>query len=323
MQSGLFHRFFQADSSTTRVYGGTGLGLAIVKQLCQQMGGQVSVQSEPGRGASFRCQLPFAPAVKRAPVAPQPSVAPVPPRPARPVRSQRILVAEDNETNQIVVKGMLQLAGFADVTVVEDGQQVLDAVARERFDAILMDCRMPVMDGYESTERLRASGCRLPVIALTANVSEEQRQRCLAAGMNDFLSKPIDSAQLASVLERWTAAAKEAVFAQQKALDRMDGDRQLFGQVLDSFVALAPRTLQQARDALDAGDASIIHRHLHSLAGSAAMVSAEVMAKLARELEQAALDGRTATVAQGLIALQLALQDFVAARAATMQGQHP
>lgn len=319
VQGGLFHRFYQGDSSTTREYGGTGLGLAIVKQLCEQMGGQVSVQSEPGRGASFRCQLPFGPAVKSAPV-PAP-LAPVPVRPTRPVRSQRILVAEDNETNQIVVKGMLQLAGYADVTVVEDGQQVLDAVARERFDAILMDCRMPVMDGYESAQRLRAAGCRLPVIALTANVSEEQRQRCLAAGMDDFLSKPIDASQLGQVLERWTAATREAVFAQQKALDRMDGDRQLFGQVLDSFVALAPRTLQQARDALEAGDASTVHRHLHSLAGSAAMVSAEVMSKLARELEQLALEGRTAAVAQGLIALQSAFQDFVAARAATMQDQ--
>ena len=319
VQEGLFQRFFQADSSTTREYGGTGLGLAIVKQLCEQMGGSVRLQSDAGCGASFRCVLPFAPAAKRAaaPAAQHvPRTAPAP-------RPQRILVAEDNGTNQIVVKGMLKLVGYADVTLVEDGQQVLDAVERENFDAILMDCRMPVMDGYEAAARLRAAGWRLPIIALTANVSEEQRQKCLAAGMDDFLSKPMEASQLAQMLERWTAPPAEAVFAGQKALDRMDGDVELFRQVLDSFIVLAPQALDNIGAALERGEATEVHRHLHSLAGSASMVSAEVLGKLARELEKLALDGRTAGLNRGLVELHAAFDDFLHASATTIKERSP
>ena len=305
VQKGLFQRFYQADSSTTREYGGTGLGLAIVKQLCEQMGGRITLNSEPGRGASFRCVLPFAPAAVRAP-APPPSVS----RTQRAPRPQRILVAEDNGTNQIVVKGMLKLIGYTNVKVVEDGQQALDAVHAEPFDAILMDCRMPVMDGYEATARLRAGGWRLPIIALTANVSEEQRQKCLAAGMDDFLSKPMDASQLAQALDRWTAPPAEAVFAGQKALDRMDGDADLFRQVLQSFIDLAPRVLEQVGAALEEGEAAAVHRHLHSLAGSASMVSAEVLAKLAKTLEKQVLEGSTTGLDRGLVELHAAFGDL-------------
>ena len=320
VQQGLFQRFFQADSSTTREYGGTGLGLAIVKQLCEQMGGQVILQSQVGQGASFRCALPFAPVERRtAAAAPAQRVSRTP----HPSRPQRILVAEDNGTNQIVVKGMLKLVGYTDVTVVEDGQQVLDAVASERFDAILMDCRMPVMDGYEAAARLRAGGWRMPIIALTANVSEEQRQKCLAAGMDDFLSKPMEALQLAQALERWTAAPTEAVFSEQKALDRMDGDVELFRQVLHSFVMLTPKALERIGDALERGDVTEVHRHLHSLAGSASMMSAEVLGKLARGLEQQALDGRITGIAGGLAQLQSAFDDFLLASAATIKDRSP
>jgi PAS domain S-box-containing protein len=321
VQGGLFERFVQADSSTTREYGGTGLGLAIVKQLCEQMGGSVTLNSQAGRGASFRCVLPFTPAARR--VAPLAAPAQPVSRTPRPPRPQRILVAEDNETNQIVVKGMLKLAGYNDVTLVADGQQVLDAIERERFDAVLMDCRMPVMDGYEAAARLRAGGWRLPIIALTANVSEEQRQKCLAAGMDDFLSKPMEAAQLAQILDRWTAPPVEAVFAERKALDRMDGDTELFRQVLESFIELAPKALDRIGAALERDEPAEVHRHLHSLAGSASMVSAEVLAKLARTFEKQALEGRTTGLARGLVELRCALDDFLLASAATIRNHSP
>ena len=322
VQQGLFQRFYQADSSTTREYGGTGLGLAIVKQLCEQMGGSVTLQSQPGRGASFRCRLPFAlavPGIGAAAVAAPASTS----RPRREARSERILVAEDNGTNQIVVKGMLDIVGYRDVTVVEDGQRVLDAVARERFDAILMDCRMPVMDGYEATARLRAGGCRLPIIALTANVSEEQRQKCLAAGMDDFLSKPMQADRLARVLDRWIAAAQPLVFDRQKALERLDGDEALFDQVLHSFIGLAPQTVAQILAALQRDEPGAVHRHLHSLAGSAAMVNADALGKLARALEQQALNGNCAQVAQGMGALQSALDAFLLVNSETTKDIPP
>ncbi|MDB5945189.1 MAG: two component system sensor kinase, hybrid [Ramlibacter sp.] len=315
VQQGLFQRFFQADSSTTREYGGTGLGLAIVKQLCEQMGGSVTLQSQPGRGASFRCRLPFVRAAARSRM-----VAPAAgPRARRQLRSERILVAEDNATNQIVVRGMLEIAGYRNITLVADGQQALDAIARERFDAVLLDCRMPVMDGYEAASQLRADGWRLPIIALTANVSDEQRQKCLAAGMDDFLSKPMETEQLAQMLDRWLTAARLRVFDRQKALERLDGDDALFGEVLGSFVALAPNTLAQVRTALQAGEHGAVHRHLHSLAGSAAMVNADTLCRLAGDLEREALEGRHAEVSRGLGALQSALDDFLLVQAETMK----
>jgi PAS domain S-box-containing protein len=313
VQPQLFQRFSQADSSTTRQYGGTGLGLAIVKQLCEQMGGRVTLLSEAGRGASFRCELPFARAAT-----PTERVAPVAggPPASREPRPQRILVAEDNATNQIVVQGMLGIAGYANVRMVADGQQVLDAVAGAKFDAILMDCRMPVMDGYAATTQLRAAGCQIPIIALTANVSDEERQKCLAVGMNDFLSKPMEVAQLAQVLDRWTAPAQEEVDGRQKALDRMDGDAGLFAMVLESFFSLAPKTLVEVETALAAADVQAVHRYLHSLAGSSAMVGAERLARLARELEEQALAGRLVDVGGGLPRLQVALNQFVRSSAA-------
>jgi PAS domain S-box-containing protein len=320
VQQALFQRFVQADSSTTREYGGTGLGLAIVKQLCEQMGGDVVLHSQPGRGASFRCRLPFARASQAKPAGVLATAA-AQPRPLP--RSERILVAEDNATNQIVVRGMLEIVGYLDVTIVPDGQQVLDAVARERFDAILMDCRMPVMDGYEAAMRLRAGGAELPIIALTANVSGEQRQKCLAAGMDDFLSKPMESDRLAAVLDRWLARVRPAVFDRRKALARLDGDEALFGQVLASFIALAPRTIGLVQSALQAGQGEAVHRHLHSLAGSAAMVDAGVIGELARGLEQHALKGEPGPVSAGLGKLQSALDQFMLVQAQPMKDTSP
>jgi CheY-like chemotaxis protein len=175
------------------------------------------------------------------------------------------------------------------------------------------------MDGYEATARLRAGGWRMPIIALTANVSEEQRRKCLAAGMDDFLSKPMEASQLADILDRWTEPPAEAVFAEQKALDRMDGDVELFRQVLDSFIDLAPRVLEKIGAALEQGAATEVHRHLHSLAGSAAMVSAEVLGKLAKALEKQALEGRTTGLDRGLVELHAAFDDFLQASTATIK----
>jgi len=129
----------------------------------------------------------------------------------------------------------------------------------------------------------------------------------------------MEASQLAQVLDRWTAPPVEAVFAEQKALDRMDGDTELFRQVLDSFIDLAPQVLEKIGAALQQGEATAVHRHLHSLAGSASMVSAEVLAKLARALEKQALEGRTTGMERGLVELHGALDDFLQASANTIK----
>jgi len=196
----LFERFTQADSSTTRRYGGTGLGLAIVRQLAELMGGFVQVQSELGAGSTFRCVLPF-------PIAPpeEPADPPAPGEEPSRVTGARVLVVEDNLVNQRVAARLLERMGYG-VEVATNGREATEKARHSRFDAILMDCQMPEMDGLEATRRIRASeaGRRpTPVIALTASAIDGDRESCLAAGMDDFVAKPIQMDQLRKVLERW------------------------------------------------------------------------------------------------------------------------
>ena len=333
VQQRLFSRFTQADSSTTRKYGGTGLGLAIVKQLFDQMGGRVEVRSTQGQGAKFRCLLPLQPV---APDSVPPEVEPTPMPRAR--GGRRILVAEDNATNQVVVRGLLAKVGYQDITIVDDGREAVRVAQEEDFDAILMDCRMPDMDGYEATRRLRAAGLTLPIIALTANASQAERERCLAEGMDDFLTKPIDPARLAHALNRWTgegrtrpaqletmsprarAAPLVPVYDRQRSLDRMGGDTELVSLGLASFREHGPLVLARARSALAAGLRGDLHRHLHSLAGSSGMVGADPLQELARKLEAHAEAGELQAVAARLDEAAGLLSRFLAEAATDPAG---
>ncbi|MGE5471768.1 MAG: ATP-binding protein [Bacteroidota bacterium] len=200
-QSRLFSPFTQADASTTRQFGGTGLGLAISRQLSELMGGHIGMRPNEPRGSIFWLEVPFGIA-KSADIggatAPDGTATT-----ARKIRSSRLLLAEDNPINQMVAIGLLHKLGYRDVTVAVDGHAVLSRFAAGNFDAILMDCQMPGMDGYAATMALRSGGCQIPIIAMTANAVTGDRERCLAAGMSDYLSKPISLDVLAAMLERW------------------------------------------------------------------------------------------------------------------------
>lgn len=214
VQQKLFTRFTQADSSTTREFGGSGLGLAIVKQLCEHLGGEVRLSSTPGQGSVFSCELHFTQDTQAGHDTSLPVTPPAPERALRataphiqtPVLEHRnkILVAEDNPINQIVAQAMLQQIGYAHVTIVENGQEAVNAVLTGGFDAILMDCRMPVLDGYDATEQIRALGYHLPIIAMTANAASSDLEKCLHTGMNDYVSKPFNAITLQQVMTRWT-----------------------------------------------------------------------------------------------------------------------
>ncbi len=203
----LFERFTQGDASITRRYGGTGLGLAISKKLITLMGGEISARSEPGKGSVFWFTLPV-----RAPLNSSTRIAaPVPrapqPPPVQRSAGGRLLLVEDNVVNQKVAMRMLVKMGY-EVDLAEDGRQALERLAAVRYDAVLMDCQMPEMDGYQATRHIRDPSSAVldhdvPVIAMTANAFAEDRDRCLAAGMNDFLSKPVDRSTLAQMLEKW------------------------------------------------------------------------------------------------------------------------
>jgi TMAO reductase system sensor TorS len=195
----LFNEFTQADGSTTRKYGGTGLGLAIVRQLVEMMHGQFGVDSVPGEGSTFwfRITLPIGEA--QATTQPGSSEQAV-----KGLLQGHVLLVEDNPINQMVAQKMLEKIGL-ESTLAGDGQEALNRLEQDRFDAVLMDCQMPVMDGFEATRRIREQSAltRLPVIAMTANVMEGDREKCIEAGMNDYIGKPVVEADLKKTLARW------------------------------------------------------------------------------------------------------------------------
>ncbi|BCJ06136.1 ATP-binding protein [Mitsuaria sp. RG] len=195
----MFVAFQQADNTISRRYGGTGLGLSIARTLAERMGGQLRGESREGLGSTFTLEMPLA-------LASAPATLPGATPQASTVGegSGRVLLVEDNPVNQSVIEAMLRSLGF-EVSLAMDGAQAVDLVGQQRFAAVLMDCRLPNVDGYEATRRIRqlprTEG--LPIIALTASALQGDRERCLAAGMNDYLSKPFKRTDLQRILQRW------------------------------------------------------------------------------------------------------------------------
>ena len=206
----VFDAFMQADTSSTRRHGGSGLGLAIVKELAELMGGQVGVQSRLGEGSMFWADIELH---KAGPVEPPAE----PPTTVRGHLAVRVLLAEDDPVNQLVVEDMLKLLG-CEVQVVADGEAARAAALRDGYDLVLMDLHMPLMDGCEATERIRETerlrGTRTPIVALTADALAGDRERCLASGMDDYMTKPVSRARLGAMVERWTGQASGALAAE-------------------------------------------------------------------------------------------------------------
>ncbi|MBL8420237.1 MAG: response regulator [Dechloromonas sp.] len=332
-QARLFSAFVQADSSTTRLFGGSGLGLVIAKRLVELMHGEIGLRSEAEHGTLFWFEIPLRKQDANARLVPDLTQQAPPPSGAQaasappPIAeaalakfSGRVLVVEDNPVNQAVASAMLESLGVAHA-LADNGQIALDRVLQERFDLVLMDCQMPGMDGFEATAQIRARQREgllhqpLPIVALTANAVEGDRERCLAAGMDDYLSKPFTREQLVVTMARWRPPAAAAPGpapadgASAAAAGRdgtinpraLDAIRQLGGptgvalvnKVIGAYLADTPPRLAQLRAAAEAGDAEALRKAAHALKSSSANVGAEQLAALCKELE---MIGRKGTV---------------------------
>jgi PAS domain S-box-containing protein len=281
-QAALFQAFTQADTSTTRKYGGTGLGLAICRQLVLQMRGDIGVESEPGVGSTFWFTVEVGKRATSLPTEPD-----IPEKRRRTVAGNpRVLIAEDNVINQrVAAHHVLQLGYLADT--VADGNEVLEALSRIPYEIILMDCHMPRLDGYETTKRIREAGGHQPyIIALTANAMQGDKEICLAAGMDAYISKPIRSSELKAALQRpcpVAAAVSTKELAFLRKLDK-NGAPGIFAELTELFCRSTPVLLSQACEAVN--DPTQLRLIAHTIKGSCITFGARPMEALCLELEQ-------------------------------------
>jgi PAS domain S-box-containing protein len=323
----LFRPFVQADSSTTRHFGGTGLGLSIVRRLVELMGGEVGVASEIGRGSTFWFVLPLervGPAqVADASAAGTRQWMPGGFELGRPAASKliarfrgQVLLVEDNLVNQKVARAFLERLG-CEVTVASNGLEAVEAFARARFDLVLLDLQMPVMDGYAATTRLRTleRGARTPIVALTASAMAGQLERCLEAGMDDLITKPLDVERLQTVLERFGLEAEATAGAERTSGSLLDepavvelvaadpgsppldmrafgelsgGDAQFARELAQTFLETSGQLLSKLDHSCREGDRDAVARAAHSLKGACANIYAHPLRELCAELEACA-----------------------------------
>lgn len=300
----LFEPFIQGESSYARQAGGTGLGLAICRRLARLMGGDVSVTSEKGGGSEFRVCVPVELAQSDSAAQVVPSSSP----PEALGGGRRVAIVEDSSINREVISRLVEGLGY-EVVMASNGLEAVALARREPLDAILMDCQMPEMDGFGATaaiRRLDTGAAMTPIIAMTASALEQDREKCLDAGMDDFLSKPLRQKQLERVLSQWAGTLSRKVVAppdparpnegaavKPLALDEL---RSQLGDdaaeaIVRTFIDEATERVARLRDAAAAGDAETVRREAHTLKSACAALGAVGASESCEELELHAATG--------------------------------
>lgn len=309
-QTHLFEAFSQADTSTTRRYGGTGLGLSIAKDLAQMMGGDIAINSEEGRGSCFIFTALFKHA-DSSNIASESRDSGIPN-----LAKRSVLLVEDNPINQQLAKELIADTQMQ-VTCADHGQMAIDLLATHTFDLVLMDIQMPVLDGHQATIQIRQNPkyAKLPIIAMTAHAMVDEKQQCFDNGMNDYLSKPIDPAQLYDILQRWSGGPSDSVTPTSPpahssgvnvncsdgitlpaslpgldinaALKLMRGKGKRFLMIAAMFVERYETVAQEFHQALACADKDAAFRWAHDLKGQAGSVGATATATAAQHLEHA------------------------------------
>jgi PAS domain S-box-containing protein len=301
----IFEAFSQGDPSTAQKYGGTGLGLAISSQLVSMMNGRIWLESAPGQGSTFHFTASFARTTPDK-IEPLPESAPVV-APRRRHGGFHVLLAEDNPVNRELVRHFLAKAGHQ-VEMTASGREALTRLENPgRFDLVLMDVRMPDVSGIEATEAVRAkekaTGAHIPIIALTADALREDRERCLRAGMDDYVSKPVRAEELLATIEKVasrfsveprphsSAESPAPVVDEQALMAGLRGDAKLLHELVDLFMEDSSAMLAHMKDAIEREDPSELASSAHAFIGSLGNFASRRAFNKAKELERRAREG--------------------------------
>ena len=314
----IFDAFTQGDGSTRRRHGGTGLGLAICRRLVKGMRGRISVRSAEGEGSTFQFTAIFETPTtdELRPMAAEADCE----RLMASRRPLRILIAEDNPVNQQVASTMLTKAGHR-VVVASGGREAVTAFQRDPFDIILMDVQMPEVNGFEATAEIRRieqeTGTHTPIVAMTAHAMSGDRERCISAGMDDYLAKPIRKKTLLATIDRAVRSEEgeieggisasrgaDRIIDRSALLDSLSGDVELLKTISGLFLTHSPELVDRIRDALAAGDCAELERAAHSLKGSVSNFFAPLAVEAARNLESIARAGNLAKAADAFVMLE-------------------